>query len=123
MHAYISYTPYVSNRFQVYIIITVWPFRGHIIGVHGLCDDLYQRDAMLGFADYHVDVDGIFSRDLRCAGLVCAGKYSCVLVSANIFGPYLLMLSSRLMALLGGKTMQNFLTGRWGALSDPVCFL
>ena len=28
-----------------------------MIGVHGLCDDLHQRDAVLGFADYHVDVD------------------------------------------------------------------
>ena len=33
------------------------PFTGHMIGVHGLCDDLYQCDAILGFPDYHVDVD------------------------------------------------------------------
>ena len=35
------------------------PFTGHMIGVHGLCDDLHQRDAVLGFADYHLDIDEI----------------------------------------------------------------
>jgi len=28
-----------------------------MIGVHGLCVDLHQRDAVLGFADYHIDVN------------------------------------------------------------------
>ena len=27
---------------------------------YGLCDDLHQRDAVLGFADYHVDVDELY---------------------------------------------------------------
>ena len=31
-----------------------------MIGVHGLCDDLHQHDAVLGFADYHVDVDDVY---------------------------------------------------------------
>ena len=35
------------------------PFTGYMIGVHGLCDDLHQRDAVLGFADYHLDIDEI----------------------------------------------------------------
>ena len=28
-----------------------------MIGVHGLCVDLHQRDAILSFAEYHVDVN------------------------------------------------------------------
>ena len=31
-----------------------------MIGVYGLCDDLHQRDAVIGFADYHVDVDELY---------------------------------------------------------------
>ena len=36
-------------------------FAGRMIGVHGLCDVIYQRDAVLGFVDYHVDIDKAFA--------------------------------------------------------------